>query len=103
MKQYRQGDIFVQQIEKIASSAVKEKCKQKTVALGEVTGHSHLLRPVIGVVEFFTDNGATLCQVEQEAELVHEEHKPIVLKKGKYKVFQQREFDIVTGVRTVMD
>jgi hypothetical protein len=102
-EQFRQGDVFVQKITKIPSSATKEKCKEKIVAYGEVTGHKHVIRPVRGGVSFFNDNGQVLCSVSQEAVLVHEEHKPIMLSKGEYKVSVQREFDIVEGVRQVLD
>lgn len=104
MKQFRQGDVFVEQISCIPVSARKENVKEKIVAYGEVTGHKHVIRPVgKGKVEFFTDNGLVLCSVESKAVLVHDEHAKIELGVGNYRVGVQREFDIVEGVRQVMD
>ena len=73
------------------------------IALGEISGHKHVVKSVKGEVEFYTDNGLTLVSVEQEAELVHEEHEKILLSKGLYMFGVQREVTIYGLVRQVMD
>lgn len=99
----RQGDVYIKKIGRLPTTASKASQEKNVIALGEVTGHKHQVLPVKGVLQFFTDNGLTLCQVEQEAELVHEEHETITLPKGLYLFGVQREQDIVEGVRQVMD
>lgn len=100
MRQIRQGDILLKEIN-------LEEYKNKTlvgqgrraIAYGEVTGHSHVLN---GNVKYYESGGMTLCQVE-DGVLTHEEHKNIEIPKGDYIIINQREFDIMSGIRKVMD
>jgi hypothetical protein len=63
------------------------------LAYGEVTGHCHA---VIGDVEFLAadleDLEQRFLRVENEAQLVHEEHRTITVAPGDYGVLRQREF-----------
>ena len=115
--QIRQGDVLLeeiditQQLEPTMSSKLSEneslKDKvlitkdKKVLAYGEKTGHSHILT---GDVNFYnTGNNQIICQVNSNAQLIHEEHGNIDVPKGDYIVIIQREFDAVRGIRTVMD
>lgn len=95
---YRQGDVL------LVSTKKKLKLENKgtaTLALGEVTGHSHQM---VGV-EFNSsaDGLATELLIHKPTELVHQEHEPIVIPAGSYTVLVQREYDVVEGVRQVLD
>lgn len=100
MKQIRQGDVFLKEIN-------LDEYKNKTLAghgrrvlaYGEVTGHSHILD---GNIRYYESNGMTLCQVE-DGVLAHEEHGHIDIPKGDYIVINQREFDVMSGIRRVLD
>lgn len=101
----RQGDVLLAPRELISKN--KEELKkigkgEKILAYGEKTGHSHTLR---GDVTFYNNgNGLTFCQVYKEgAELVHQEHDQINIEKGDYIVINQREYDLIDGIRTVSD
>lgn len=95
----RQGDILLKKISKIPKGLKKRE--DKTIALGKVTGHHHSFN---GLVNIYGERGVEqYADVKQESVLEHQEHKHILIPKGKYKVIQQREFDLVEGVRSVTD
>lgn len=101
----RQGDILL--VPRKFISENKQELKkigkgEKILAYGEKTGHSHTLR---GDVTFYDNgNGLTLCQVGREgAALVHQEHDQINIEEGDYIVINQREYDLLEGMRIVSD
>ena len=59
------------------------------LAYGEVTGHSHKL---IGGKVLKRDK-QLYVQVEDSAELVHQEHRSIYLPQGLYEVVRQQEYE----------
>lgn len=84
----RQGDILFVSIEEIPEE-IKIK-EDNIVAEGEATGHKHLLQDGI----LYEDSKGTLfIQVEESAKIVHQEHNPIILPEGNYKVVRQREYE----------
>ena len=95
----RQGDILLKKVDKIKGRKIAEN--EKVLALGEVTGHSHILRGK--GTKFFQEQEQIFIDVSQEAELVHQEHGNHIIQKGKYILIQQREFDLAEGIRQVMD
>jgi len=95
----RQGDVLLTKISKLPKGLVK---KDKVIALGEVTGHSHRFESE-AVCVFKDKKGKQYVDVQQEAELVHEEHENLQIPKGKYVVSPQREVDLLGQVRQVMD
>ena len=97
-KQYRQGDIFIEEV----STLPKDLKKRKTnvILYGEATNHSHRL--VDGSV-FDGKDGAIYLQLLKKTQIVHDEHGPIDLPKGVYKVFRQVEYVMKDMVRVVVD
>lgn len=95
----RQGDILLKEVEKIPNG-LKEK--DQVIALGEATGHSHRFESP-NVVVMIDNKGNQYAKVLQESELIHEEHENVKVPIGNYMVIQQREFDIIEGVRQVQD
>ena len=96
----RQGDVMLSPVMEIKGNLIAKK--EKILAYGEVTGHKHTLR---GDAKFYENgDGQVLIEIGKEgAILEHEEHDNLIIPKGKYAVILQREFDIVEGVRQVMD
>lgn len=94
---YRQGDVLLRKIDKIPTGAKK---KNNTVALGEVTGHHHTFD---GGAQVFEMVGQQFVDIPKSSTLIHQEHAPITFPPGKYAVILQREFDVVEGVRQVLD
>ena len=96
---YRQGDVYLKKIAAVSGKKISEG--RMVLAEGEVTGHNHVMRGQ--GVKFYESNGQVMVQVEKEAELVHQEHEKITVPAGAYAVVRQREYDLVNGVRQVMD
>jgi len=97
MKQFRQGDIFFQEVSKLPKNLLKKK--DPIIAHGEVTGHSHRVSEDVNFdnVDMYVDTDGTIyLQSKQETSIVHDEHYPIKLEPNKiYQIYRQREFDPV--------
>lgn len=95
----RHGDLMICKISEIPNDA--KKVETNVLAYGEVTGHKHQL---LGQVQMFEHNGQKFFELEQNTDLVHEEHKPIKISKGKYQVINEREFDpFAEEIQKVLD
>lgn len=98
-EKYRHGDVLLKRVGNASKNQVGES--KIVLAEGEVTGHKHVLS---GAVREFRDvNGQRMVEVQEQAELTHEEHAPITVGAGVYQVVQQREYSVVEGVRAVAD
>lgn len=99
-KQYRQGDVLIER----ARSLPKERTKAEraVLALGEATGHCHQIET--GAFMFLDVDGEKWLDVfDETATVVHEEHGPITLPRGRYRVIQQREYEAPGINRSVLD
>ena len=90
---YRQGDVLLIKHDRLPSSAVLAPHDSDRIVLasGKATGHEHAVSPE-HAQSFHLDN-ETFLEVTQGAVLRHDEHAPIQLEPGIYKVVRQREFD----------
>jgi len=113
MKQARQGDVFLQKVAAMPSGAteIKPDSGEVVLAYGEVTGHKHRIRA-------FMDTGALpgrlfdvgdmrFLDVTEPSSLIHEEHAPVNLEPGIYRVSKhgigtQREYS-PEAIRSVAD
>lgn len=93
-----QGDVMLYPINSLPAGEAKPG-KRHTLALGEVTGHSHVLDRAV-MVEV---DGERYVEAEQGAALQHEDHGPVVVPLGAYRVIQQKEPDLLGGFRAVAD
>ncbi|MHA1255173.1 MAG: hypothetical protein ACTSPS_06180, partial [Promethearchaeota archaeon] len=87
-KIYRQGDILFKKIDTLPKS-ITEKL-DNVVAEGEVTGHAHLL--MNGALFEVINSEDLIIQAGENTKLIHNEHLPIKLEQGNYRVIRQREF-----------
>jgi len=101
----RQGDMFIVKLNRTdVQNKISVEKKSLTVGVGEVSGHSHLIRPIgnATLLEFgnenetltnediFVDREETFFEVKGgNAVILHEEHGPIVLEEGVYKRYNQ--------------
>jgi hypothetical protein len=102
MFQVRQGDVLLVRVDSIPKSAKVIERRKLTLALGEATGHSHTVTCEAGEL---LEDAATLerwMALPTESEVVHQEHDPISLPAGKYKVVRQREYS-PEEIRNVQD
>ena len=100
--QARHGDVFLRRVKAIPEGAARQE-RQGDVALaaGEVTGHAH--RIATPGVSLWHAGTQRYIQVEEPADLTHEEHGTITLPPGVYEVIRQREWSLENEARTVTD
>ncbi len=108
--QVRQGDVFLRQISRrTGSGALISDHTEVILAVGEATGHAH--KVVWGgsvqdddpAAQLFEEpDGQRYLIVEQACVLKHEEHGPIAIEPGCYRVIIQREYE-PEGSRNVLD
>ena len=90
---YRQGDILLIRLsdeDRVDGEPLEKEEGRVILAHGEATGHAHAI----------SDPGAFLFAIgdqrhlvlENPATLAHEEHAPITLPAGQYRVLRQREY-----------
>ncbi len=105
---FRQGDVMFRRIAQLPKGEQKKR-KDATVAYGEVTGHSHrlaaedlesaaVLEIGDGLYVHVSENGVRI----EGATFVHEEHGPITLSPGDYRVTIQKEYS-PEAIRDVLD
>ncbi|QQP89873.1 hypothetical protein IGS68_00905 [Skermanella sp. TT6] len=110
--QFRQGDVLLERVDAVPANAMPKRSpagRPLLVAPGRGGTRSHVLAPGSDVAAW------SLAAVPDEtpdylvvglhgARLVHEEHAPIDLPQGTYRVVRQREFDPgLAAVRPVLD
>jgi len=102
----QQGDVLFHLVDSLPKNIKKAKCVRKglvTFAEGEVTGHHHSC-VADGVALYEDENGTLWCEVEKETTVTHQEHKPVTLNPGSYKVGIVREVDpFEDAIRNVQD
>ncbi|WP_336082596.1 hypothetical protein [Nocardia sp. SSK8] len=107
---YRQGDVL---IVPLAEHAVPDSARtargesrdsrgRLVLALGEVTGHAHAIPGPGTLVREASVFGPLLLHLPTGGKVVHEEHAPILLPTGWYRVIRQREY-LPGSVRVVAD
>lgn|SRR3990167_2561572 len=99
----RQGDCLFVKIKEVPKAA--KESDNKTVALGEVTGHHHTFQ---GQLQMFREPKLSMCRTGQYAEIegatiVHQEHAELAFKKQIVEIRNQRELSLLSEVQKVMD
>ena len=99
--QYRQGDVLIEEMAQIPEG-LKRVEGRIILAHGEATGHHHSLD--IDAADWWkSGNGQEqFIDVAVSAEVTHQEHSPIKLTPGKFRVTRQREYS-PEAVRNVAD
>lgn len=100
---YRQGDILLirsRRPEGLLPPLPAENGRL-ILARGEATGHHHSVGADCATLNP-DDGGVMYLTVEQLTEVVHQEHAPVPLTPGTYKVVRQREYT-PAAIRNVQD
>jgi hypothetical protein len=95
---FRQGDVLIKPVSSLPKDV--KKVESNILVYGEVTGHSHKAK---GADVYKTKDGALFLMVADKGFIVHEEHKPITLKKGTYAIIRQREYTMNNMTKLVVD
>jgi hypothetical protein len=97
---WRHGDVLIASTQQVPANATRRP--GAVLARGEFTGHSHRFAEP-ETIEVWEGRGMLFVTVLAErATVIHEEHKPITLPRGTYRVWQQREYT-PEAIRRVMD
>jgi hypothetical protein len=104
----QQGDVLCFGGERIPEGAKPMKIQNGLYILaeGETTGHKHATAAVLEDVQGFEKEGVFYLDVKKAegVTVIHEEHKPIILKKGTYRIGIVREKDhFADEIRKVAD
>ena len=96
-KLYRQGDVLFIPVAALPEGVPLRKRENGVVAYGEVTGHAHRLADLESAEVLECGNELYVRVTEKGLSLggatfAHEEHGPITLPDGPYKVGIQREY-----------
>lgn len=96
---FRQGDVLLELVSRIPDGAKDVTDEQRIVlAYGEVTGHAHAVYEPItkktpaGKARMWDAGAERFLQVVEKTALKHEEHAPVPLEPGIYRVVHQREY-----------
>ena len=88
---YRHGDVIIQKINDPIPPKAK-KIKGDVLVRGEITGHSHRLTNPESYQIYEMGAFLYIDVMGDQTSVIHEEHAPITLEKGTYKVWVQREY-----------
>ena len=89
---FRQGDVLLLAVEALPEQAEPEPRGGRIVlAEGEVTGHAHAIEE--RDARSYTHEGERYLLTKSRAQLIHEEHAPIDVPPGVYRVIIQREYE----------
>ena len=102
--QYRQGDVFLELVAEIPEKlkTIPATSGRLILARGESTGHHHSIKSGSSQL-MSTPNGEMFLLVQEgDALLEHQEHAPINLPPGQYRVHIQREYS-PEAIRNVQD
>lgn len=102
--QVRQGDVFLERVDALPDQRRKLAPRGSRIVLadGELTGHAHTLPASAGALYAPEAEGDTYLQLRRPALLRHQEHDPIELPAGTYRVRRQREYS-PEEIRSVAD
>jgi hypothetical protein len=97
---FRHGDVFLKPTANIPPEA--KKLPHCILAEGEATGHMHRILEPKAAELFELGEERYLRVLGKGASLVHQEHAPIQLRAGIYRVWFQREYS-PKEIRRVVD
>lgn len=100
------GDINIEPYEGEIKGETVAHSGSFVLAEGEATGHRHVISvPSVDDMEVFrTPSGGLYMRLKTEGTVTHEEHGPITIAPGTYRVDREREYDwFAKSVRRVID
>ena len=108
---YRQGDVFIEPVDEIPEEieAVPLDVGRVVLAYGEVTGHAHAFDPEDSRHIQHTrpkrrsEGNVTYLDIHRPVALKHEEHDPVPLPPGKYRVSPQHQWSEEQERQRVLD
>lgn len=109
----QQGDVLFFAVDSIPKGLKKKKAiipGLATFAEGETTSHHHSAivektdAGADNIILYEDEKGVLWCKVNEETTVTHQEHKPVTLSPGNYRVGIVREYDpFEKEIRSVRD
>ena len=101
---YRHGDVSFHPIKEATGKVINHN-GSFTLALGEATGHHHLITvPRIEDMEIRETAAGYILVLKSEGTLTHEEHGTLTVAPGTYRIGKEREYDWFSlATRRVID
>lgn len=90
MKYYEQGDVLLFPIESLPEGLKKQE--DRVLQYGERTNHKHQFHDTC-VVVYSAEDGTRYVNVPKDSPLTHEEHNPVMVPNGLYRMDLVREYD----------
>jgi hypothetical protein len=107
LKQIQQGDVLLQEVNHLPEGVTAGPSEGRiVVSRGEQSGHSHIVNSDQTTLWTLTRDGITelYLEVQAQATLVHDEHKPLTIPAGIYRVGRVKEYDYFAEMeRKVID
>ena len=97
---WRHGDVLIQSCKGIPKDA--KRLPHCILAKGELTGHAHRVEGGRDAVLYEAADERYLEVTADTATVAHEEHGPVTLQRGTYRVWIQREYS-PEEIRRVVD
>ena len=98
----RQGDVLLQRIARLPTGVQVQSHDVIVLAHGEVTGHAHTINDRTAQVGL-DEGGVMFLTIEELTEVRHQEHAPLIVTPGIYRVIRQREWTDADEPRQVAD
>lgn len=112
MNIYRQGDVLFLEDNNVYNALAStvwhniardgQRLQRLIVAEGEATGHAHAVYDMDATLRTMETTGEVYLDAPSGATVVHEEHAPVKLPAGTFKVVIQREYS-PQEIRRVLD
>lgn len=100
MNWFQHGDVTIKPVKSAPKGARRRQ--GNTLMEGETTGHTHKVTE--GEFDLVTKGGVLYFVARTPCVVTHEEHKPIAVPQGTYKVGRVREYDFFQKeIRLVKD
>lgn len=97
---FRQGDQLFREVTGLdLSEATRQVVTGYVVALGEVTGHAHVIEQEVTVL---TWQGGRYVSSAEPVTVTHEEHAPVTIPAGTFQIVQQQQYT-PEEVRPIID
>lgn len=96
---WRQGDVLIADIPAFPEGGKRRE--SPVLVTGEATGHAHRVEAP-EKAEIWEINGQLYLKVLDPTRIIHDEHLPISIPPGIYRVWQQREYS-PREIRTIRD
>lgn len=93
--QIQQGDVTLERLDRLpeGASEVTPKARGIVLAEGEHTGHAHCIVKHKDVAWMYEKDGVLYVKALDTVTIEHEEHKPVTVPAGVWKIGIVREFD----------